>query len=145
MRVAILGAGSIAYGNAALLASLGHEPVLWSPSGKTGQSIVAGKPLAATGSLDGSFKVTMATNAGDAIVLRRRPDRPSIGFRVISHAAQFQKCKAAATQADAFLPIKHRSWTVELDRQRDHHHQGQGEHEQRTSHDQIGGPLQINN
>lgn len=67
MRVAILGAGSIAYGNAALLASLGHEPVLWSPSGKTGQSIVAGKPLAATGSLDGSFKVTMATNAGDAI------------------------------------------------------------------------------
>ena len=45
MRVAVLGAGSIAYGNAALLSSLGHEPVLWSPSGKSGQSIAKGEKL----------------------------------------------------------------------------------------------------
>jgi hypothetical protein len=80
-------------------------------------------------------------DAGDAIVLRRRPDRPPIGFGVLPHAAEFQKSKAAATQADALLPIGHRSRTVELDGQGDHHHQGQGECEQRTSHAQIGGPL----
>jgi opine dehydrogenase len=67
MRVAILGAGSIAYGNAALLASLGHEPVLWSPSGKSGQSLANGETLTATGALTGTFKVGMAASAGEAI------------------------------------------------------------------------------
>ena len=67
MRVAILGAGSIAYGNAALLASLGHDPVLWSPSGQSGRSIARGEPLTATGALAGSFPVTMASSAGEAI------------------------------------------------------------------------------
>jgi opine dehydrogenase len=67
MRVAVLGAGSIAYGNAALLSSLGHEPVLWSPSGKSGQSIAKGETLTATGALAGSFKVAIAASAAEAI------------------------------------------------------------------------------
>lgn len=67
MRIAVLGAGSIAYGNAALLSSLGHEPVLWSPSGKSGQSIARGEPLTATGSLTGSFKVAVAASAAEAV------------------------------------------------------------------------------
>lgn len=67
MRVAVLGAGSIAYGNAALLSSLGHEPVLWSPSGRSGQSIARGEPLTATGALTGDFKVAVAESAADAM------------------------------------------------------------------------------
>ena len=34
MRVSILGAGAIAYGLAVYLAEAGHDPMLWSPSGK---------------------------------------------------------------------------------------------------------------
>lgn len=67
MRVAILGAGSIAYGTAALLTSLGHQAVLWSPSGTSGRSIAAGAPLVSTGSVSGEFKVGMAADAGQAI------------------------------------------------------------------------------
>ena len=44
MRVSILGAGSVAFGMAAFLADGGHEPVLWSPSGK-GTHALAGAPL----------------------------------------------------------------------------------------------------
>lgn len=32
-RVGIIGSGSIAYGTASLIASLGHDPMVWSPSG----------------------------------------------------------------------------------------------------------------
>lgn len=67
MRVAILGAGSIAYGNAALLASLGHEPVIWSPSGKSGKTLAKGEPLVATGSLTGEFLVDTAGSIDEAV------------------------------------------------------------------------------
>mmetsp|Transcript_3250 Transcript_3250/g.7211 ORF Transcript_3250/g.7211 Transcript_3250/m.7211 type:complete len:326 (-) Transcript_3250:13-990(-) len=33
LRVGIIGAGSIAFGTASLAASLGHDPMIWSPSG----------------------------------------------------------------------------------------------------------------
>ena len=33
VKVGIIGAGSIAFGTASLLSSLGHDPMLWSPSG----------------------------------------------------------------------------------------------------------------
>ncbi len=67
MRVAILGAGSIALGNAALLASLGHEPVLWSPSGESGKSLARGEPLQASGALTGEFPVDVAKSIRDAV------------------------------------------------------------------------------
>jgi opine dehydrogenase len=60
MRVAILGAGSIAYGNAALLCSLGHEPILWSPSGKRGVALAEGAPLVSEGALIGEFSPRVA-------------------------------------------------------------------------------------
>lgn len=66
MRVAILGAGSIAYGNAALLASLGHKPVIWSPSGRSGKSL-ASEPLVASGALTGEFRVDIAKSIGEAV------------------------------------------------------------------------------
>jgi opine dehydrogenase len=89
MRVAILGAGSIAYGNAALLASLSHEPVLWSPSGESGQSLAKGEKLTATGALTGTFEVARAASAAEAIA---RADAvlfalPANGHRLAMDAA----------------------------------------------------------
>ena len=44
MRVAILGAGAIGFGGAAFLSERGHEPILWSPSGKRTVELAAGAP-----------------------------------------------------------------------------------------------------
>ena len=67
MRVSILGAGSVAFGMAAFLADAGHEPVLWSPSGKGTQALASGTPLTAKGAVAGSFAVGVAASAADAV------------------------------------------------------------------------------
>ncbi len=67
MRIAILGAGSIAYGMAAFLAEAGHRPVLWSPSGKSAAPLRDGAPLSATGALEFSGSVEGAATCQSAI------------------------------------------------------------------------------
>ena len=66
MRVAILGAGAIAFGMAAFLAQAGHEPVLWSPSGARTRALAAGRPLTATGAVEFTGPVAVADTAGAA-------------------------------------------------------------------------------
>ena len=65
MRVAILGTGGIGRGYAAFLASTGHTPVLWSPTG-TGL-IAPGGALVATGVVAGSFHVRVAAGCAEAV------------------------------------------------------------------------------
>ena len=67
MRVAILGAGAIAYGTAAFLCREGHDPVLWSPSGKRTAKLAGGAALKATGALDGLFRPRVAATCREAI------------------------------------------------------------------------------
>jgi opine dehydrogenase len=67
MRVAILGAGSIAFGVAAFLAKHGHVPVLWSPSGKRTQGLAKGRPLVAEGAFEFSAKVAVAHDCASAL------------------------------------------------------------------------------
>jgi opine dehydrogenase len=67
MRVSILGAGAIAYGAAAYLAQAGHDPMLWSPSGKRTAELAAGKPLIATNAIEGGFMPRIAASCADAI------------------------------------------------------------------------------
>lgn len=63
MRVAVLGTGSVGLGSAALLASHGHQPVLWSPtSGGTGPT-----GLQAEGALRLSAPVTLAGSCAAAV------------------------------------------------------------------------------
>ena len=66
MRVAVLGAGSIGFGSAALLWQRGHVPVLWSPSGR-GTAGLAGVPLVARGAVEGSFAVEVAGSCAAAL------------------------------------------------------------------------------
>jgi opine dehydrogenase len=67
MRVAILGAGSIAFATAALLARDGHRPVLWSPSGRRTVALAAGAPLEARGAVEGRFHPAVAGTCAEAL------------------------------------------------------------------------------
>ena len=67
MQVAILGAGAIAFGNAALLCRDGHDVTLWSPSGRRTATLAAGAPLVATGAVAGRFRPRIAASCADAL------------------------------------------------------------------------------
>jgi opine dehydrogenase len=67
MRVSILGAGSIAFGMAAYLADSGHEPMLWSPSGKRTRTLADGADLVATGALEFTGPVRVAADCEEAV------------------------------------------------------------------------------
>ncbi|MXY32774.1 MAG: NAD/NADP octopine/nopaline dehydrogenase [Boseongicola sp. SB0664_bin_43] len=65
IRIGIAGAGSIAFGTAALAAANGHDPMLWSPSGTGTASLADGIPLVAEGALDAVLTPRIAANAGE--------------------------------------------------------------------------------
>lgn len=67
MRVSILGAGAAACGAAAHLSVMGHDPMLWSPSGRSTQALAAGAPLRASGAIETSFHPRIAASAEDAV------------------------------------------------------------------------------
>lgn len=67
MRVAILGAGAIAYGNAALMCQNVHDVILWSPSGRRTAAIATGAPLHSSGAVSGSYHPRIATSCADAL------------------------------------------------------------------------------
>lgn len=64
MRVGIAGAGSIAFGTAALLHDRGHVPTLWSPSGRGTQALQEA-PLCASGAIETTFTPQIATSAAE--------------------------------------------------------------------------------
>ena len=67
MRVAILGAGAIGFGGAAFLSERGHEPILWSPSGKRTVELAAGAPLTAMGAVAGISHPKIAETCAEAL------------------------------------------------------------------------------
>jgi opine dehydrogenase len=67
MRVAILGAGAIAFASAALLCRNGHQPILWSPSGRRTAALAGGAPLTASGAVQGMFHPIIAATCADAL------------------------------------------------------------------------------
>jgi len=67
MRIAIMGAGAIAFASAAFLIERGHEAVLWSPSGKGTTALAAGQPLVSEGKVAGEFRPDVAPNCESAL------------------------------------------------------------------------------
>ena len=63
MKVGIAGAGSVAFGNAALLEQAGHKVMLWSPSGERTIELANGASLIAEGAIEGEFHPIVAGNA----------------------------------------------------------------------------------
>lgn len=87
LNVGIAGAGSIAFGTAALLASRGHRPLLWSPSGAGTAALAAGEPLTATGAVEITFRPDVAPDAAalaaaDVVVLAL----PAYGHKAVMDA-----------------------------------------------------------
>ncbi len=66
LQVAILGAGAVALGSAALLASRGHRPVLWSPSGASAAAL-RHTSLTTQGALVWSGPVAVAPSCAAAL------------------------------------------------------------------------------
>ena len=62
-KVGIAGAGSVAMGTAALLHDNGHDPMLWSPSGKGTAALAGGGTLIANGAVDAAFRPRLAADA----------------------------------------------------------------------------------
>ncbi|HKL68393.1 NAD/NADP octopine/nopaline dehydrogenase family protein [Salibaculum sp.] len=61
--VGLAGAGSIAFGTAAVLHEGGHDPMLWSPSGAGTADLAAGAPLTATGAIEVTLTPRVADSA----------------------------------------------------------------------------------
>lgn len=71
IRVGIAGAGSIAFGTAAVLHGAGHDPMLWSPSGTSTAALARGAPLTADGAVEARLTPRIAA---DAAALAREND-----------------------------------------------------------------------
>jgi opine dehydrogenase len=67
MKVAILGAGAIGLATAAFLAAQGHEPVVWSPSGRNTAGLGEQMMLEAAGALSGRWPVAIAHTIAQAL------------------------------------------------------------------------------
>lgn len=61
--VGLAGAGSIAFGTAAVLQEGGHDPMLWSPSGDGTADLAGGAALTATGAVDITLTPRIADSA----------------------------------------------------------------------------------
>ncbi|WP_226781223.1 NAD/NADP octopine/nopaline dehydrogenase family protein [Oceaniglobus trochenteri] len=61
--VGLAGAGSIAFGTAALLAQNGHDPMLWSPSGAGTAELAQAGELTATGAIESTLTPRIADSA----------------------------------------------------------------------------------
>ena len=66
-KVGIVGAGSVAFGTAVLLCENGHDPMLWSPSGRGTADLAGGGLLTAKGAIDCSHAVRVARDAEDLV------------------------------------------------------------------------------
>lgn len=66
MKIAVLGAGGTGLAYAALLSDAGHQPVLWSPSGR-GLAAIAAQGLIARGALTGRFHPGTAQTLAAAV------------------------------------------------------------------------------
>lgn len=67
MKVAIIGAGAIAKGYAAYLSNREHDVTIWSPSGRPLGEIISTGRLRSSGLIDGTFPVTAAASAEEAV------------------------------------------------------------------------------
>jgi opine dehydrogenase len=90
MNVAVVGAGAIARAYAVLLARDGHEVSLWSPSGDGTRDLPGGN-VAATGLVDGTYAVTVAStpagivDAGFVAIALPAPAYATVLPRVAPH------------------------------------------------------------
>jgi opine dehydrogenase len=106
VTVGIAGAGSIAFGTAALLRANGHDPMLWSPSGK-GVEALAEAPLTATGAVEAEFSPRIATDAG---MLARDNDVLMLALPGYGHKAVMDALAPHVREGQAIIVSSHASF-----------------------------------
>ena len=107
MRVAVLGAGGIGLGSAALLADQGHQPVLWSPSLTGDGGVAPGEAtIEASGVLAGSFVADIAGSVADAV---QGADGVLIALPGWAHQAVMDEVAPHLTAGQAVIISSHAS------------------------------------
>ena len=106
-KVGIAGAGSVAMGTAALLHVNGHDPMLWSPSGKGTAALAGGGTLIiANGALDAAFR---PRRADDAEGLARDNDVLMLALPAYGHKAVMDSMAPHVRSAQHVIISSHAS------------------------------------
>lgn len=105
-KVGIAGAGSVAMGTAALLHDNGHDPMLWSPSGKSTAALSDGGKLTANGAIDAAFRPRLA---GGAEELARDNDVLILALPAYGHKAVMDSMAPHVRNAQPIIISSHTS------------------------------------
>ena len=105
-KVGIAGAGSVAMGTAALLHDNGHDPMLWSPSGKSTAALSDGGKLTANGAIDAAFRPRLA---GGAEELARDNDVLILALPAYGHKAVMDSMAPHVRNAQPVIISSHTS------------------------------------
>jgi opine dehydrogenase len=106
-RVAVLGSGGVGLGMAALLASRGHLPVLWSPSGAAAGARQAGGVLEASGALELRHDVAVTADCARAVA---GADAVVLALPANYHRAVIDAVAPHLTQAQTLIISGHLSF-----------------------------------
>lgn len=107
MKVAIAGAGAIAFGMAAFLEQQGHAVTLWSPSGERTRALAEGAPLRAEGAVEGSFHPAVAASAEQLVV---GAEAIVIALPAYGHKHVFDRIAPFVTAAQTVIVSSHASF-----------------------------------
>lgn len=107
MRVAIAGAGGIAFAAAAFLIDNGHRPVLWSPSGRRTRDLAAGEALTATGAVAGTYRPEVASSAAELVA---GADAVLIALPAYGHRAVMDAIAPHVTDGQIVIVSSHASF-----------------------------------
>lgn len=105
-KVGIAGAGSVAMGTAALLHDNGHDPMLWSPSGKSTAALSDGGKLTANGAIDAAFRPRLADGAEE---LARDNDVLILALPAYGHKAVMDSMAPHVRDAQPVIISSHAS------------------------------------
>lgn len=108
-RVAVLGAGGIAYGAAALLCERGHAVTLWSPSGRGTVAFAGGAKLQAQGKLTGAYQPMIAADCASAL---RDTDAVMVAVPGYGHRAVLDALAATLRPGQPVIISSHMSFSA---------------------------------
>ena len=105
-KIGIAGAGSVAMGTAALLHDNGHDPMLWSPSGKGTAALAGGGKLTANGAIDTAFRPRLADGVEE---LARDNDVLVLALPAYGHKAVMDSMAPHVRRAQPVIISSHAS------------------------------------
>jgi opine dehydrogenase len=106
MRIAIMGAGAIAYASAAFLLQSGHDVAIWSLSGRRTKALAAGAPLTAENKVTGSFHPVIAATCEEAL---RGADAVLVGLPANGHKGVMDAMAPHLAEGQAVIISSHAS------------------------------------